>query len=322
MVENDSLDWAMGELLAYATLLSEEFGIRISGEDVERGTFSHRHAVVKTEDTEEEYVPLKSVTSKDNQFQIYNSLLSEYAVLGFDYGYAMVSPDTLTIWEAQFGDFANGAQIIIDQYLVAAEEKWKLQNGLVMLLPHGSEGQGAEHSSARLERFLTLCANQNIIVANATTPANYFHLLRRQMKADFRKPLVVMTPKSLLRHPRAVSKVEELANGTFQPVIDDATAKTDKVERLVLCSGKLYYELLAKKEELNDEKVALVRLEQLYPLQMDRLDAVFRKYSNAKEFIWAQEEPENMGAWSYILRNLRDRNPQVISPVASGAPAP
>ncbi|WP_411897382.1 2-oxoglutarate dehydrogenase E1 component [Elizabethkingia occulta] len=322
MVENDSLDWAMGELLAYATLLSEEFGIRISGEDVERGTFSHRHAVVKTEDTEEEYVPLKSVTTKDNQFQIYNSLLSEYAVLGFDYGYAMVSPDTLTIWEAQFGDFANGAQIIIDQYLVAAEEKWKLQNGLVMLLPHGSEGQGAEHSSARLERFLTLCANQNIIVTNATTPANYFHLLRRQMKADFRKPLVVMTPKSLLRHPRAVSKVEELANGAFQPIIDDATAKADKVERLVLCSGKLYYELLAKKEELNDEKVALVRLEQLYPLQMDQLDAVFEKYSNAKEFIWAQEEPENMGAWSYILRNLRDRNPQVISPVASGAPAP
>ena len=222
MVENDALDWAMAELLAYATLLAEGNNIRISGEDVERGTFSHRHAVVKTEDSEEEYVPLKQVS--DKRFDVYNSLLSEYGVLGFDYGYAMAAPNTLTIWEAQFGDFVNGAQIVIDQYLVAAEEKWKAQNGLVMLLPHGFEGQGAEHSSARLERFLELCANHNIFVANCTTPANYFHLLRRQMKFPFRKPLVVMTPKSLLRHPRVISTVEELANGSFQPVIDDATA--------------------------------------------------------------------------------------------------
>ncbi|QCX53803.1 2-oxoglutarate dehydrogenase E1 component [Elizabethkingia sp. JS20170427COW] len=321
MIETNNLDWAMGELLAYATLLAEDYKVRISGEDVERGTFSHRHAVVKTEDNEEEYIPLAQVTSGDKDFQIYNSLLSEYAVLGFDYGYAMASPETLTIWEAQFGDFANGAQIVIDQYLVAAEEKWKVQNGLVMLLPHGSEGQGAEHSSGRVERFLTLCANENIIVANATSPANYFHLLRRQMKSNFRKPLVVMTPKSLLRHPKAVSTLEELAEGSFQPVIDDVTAQAGKVERLVMCSGKLYYELLAKKEELNDEKVALVRLEQLYPLATEQINAIFDKYQ-AKEFVWAQEEPENMGAWTYILRNFRDRNPQVIAAPASGAPAP
>ncbi len=320
MVENNSLDWAMGELLAYATLLTEEYGVRISGEDVERGTFSHRHAVVKTEDTEEEYVPLKQVS--EQQFDVYNSHLSEYAVLGFDYGYAMASPKTLTIWEAQFGDFMNGAQIIIDQYLVASEEKWKIQDGLVMLLPHGSEGQGAEHSSARLERFLTLCANDNIIVADITTPANYFHLLRRQMKFGFRKPLVVMTPKSLLRHPKVISTAEELATGTFQPVLDDPTADPKKVERLVLCTGKLYYDLLAKKEETNDEKVALVRLEQLYPLNFEVIQSIFDKYSNRTDLIWAQEEPENMGAWSFILRNFRDTGIQVISPVASGTPAP
>ncbi|SEF68913.1 2-oxoglutarate dehydrogenase E1 component [Halpernia humi] len=320
-VETDTLDWAQGELLAYATLLVEGNNIRISGEDVERGTFSHRHAVVKTEDAEEEYVPLKHVTEKQ-RFDIFNSFLSEYAVLGFDYGYAMVSPKTLTIWEAQFGDFVNGAQIIIDQYLVAAEDKWKSQNGLVMLLPHGSEGQGAEHSSARLERFLTLAANENIIVANCTTPANYFHLLRRQQKFPFRKPLVVMTPKSLLRHPKVVSTFEEMANGEFQPILDDASSNVNKVEKLVFCTGKIYYDLLAKKEEINDEKVALVRIEQLYPLQMNHIEEILEKYKNRKEFIWAQEEPENMGAWSFMLRHFRDQNIQVISPIASGSPAP
>jgi len=321
MIETNSLDWAMGELLAYASLLNENYAVRISGEDVERGTFSHRHAVVKTEDTEEEHIPLAEIAG-DNKFQIYNSLLSEYAVLGFDYGYAMAAPETLTIWEAQFGDFANGAQIITDQYIVAAEEKWKLQNGIVMLLPHGSEGQGAEHSSARLERFLTLCANQNIIVANVTTPANFFHLLRRQMKARYRKPLVVMTPKSLLRNPKVVSSLEELASGSFQPIIDDLNVNAEEVERLVMCSGKLYYELLDKRDELGDKKIALVRLEQLYPLQLDRINEIFKKYNKAKEFIWTQEEPENMGAWSYILRNFRDKNPRVISPISSGVPAP
>lgn len=320
MIADNNLDWSLGEWLAYATLLTEGHPIRISGEDVERGTFSHRHAVVKTEDNEEEYVALKQVS--DTRFDVFNSHLSEYGVLGFDYGYAMATPNGLTIWEAQFGDFVNGAQIIIDQYLVAAEEKWKVQNGLVMLLPHGFEGQGAEHSSARLERFLTLCANENIIVANITTPANYFHLLRRQLKWNFRKPLVVMSPKSLLRHPKVVSPIEEMANGTFQPIIDDAAAQADKVEKLVLCSGKLYYELLAKKEELGAENIALVRLEQLYPLQQDQLEAILSKYSNRKELIWAQEEPENMGAWTYILRTLRHTGIDVIAPVPSGTPAP
>ncbi|MGA9213191.1 2-oxoglutarate dehydrogenase E1 component [Kaistella sp.] len=319
-IEGNTIDWAIGEWLAYATLLTEGNNIRISGEDVERGTFSHRHALVKTEDTEEEYIPLRHIS--ENRFDIYNSHLSEYGVLGFDYGYAMASPNTLTIWEAQFGDFVNGAQIIIDQYLVASEEKWKLQNGLVMLLPHGSEGQGAEHSSARLERFLGLCANENIVVANATTPANYFHLLRRQMKWNFRKPLVVMTPKSLLRHPKVISTIEDLANGQFQPIIDDETANAAKVEKLVLCSGKIYYELLAKKEELNCENIALVRMEQLYPIQQDKIDEVFAKYSNRKHLLWVQEEPENMGAWGYILRNFRDTGIQVIAPVPSGSPAP
>ena len=318
--ETNELDWALGELLAYASLLKEGYNVRISGEDVERGTFSHRHAVLKTEDTEEEYIYLKNVS--DSRFDIYNSHLSEYGVLGFDYGYALASPKTLTIWEAQFGDFANGAQIIIDQYLVAAEEKWKIQNGLVMLLPHGMEGQGAEHSSARLERFLTLCANENIFVANCTTPANYFHLLRRQMKQPFRKPLVVMTPKSLLRHPKVVSGIEEMANGEFQTLIDDALINAEKVERIALCSGKIYYELLAKREELNEERVALVRLEQLYPLDKETLAGIMNRYAHNKEIVWVQEEPENMGAWAYILRNLRNTDIQVIAPVASGTPAP
>ena len=319
-IEANSLDWALGEWLAYATLLTEGSNVRISGEDVERGTFSHRHAVVKTEDTEEEYIPLRHIS--DSRFDVFNSHLSEYGVLGFDYGYAMASPNTLTIWEAQFGDFVNGAQIIVDQYLVAAEEKWKIQDGLVMMLPHGFEGQGAEHSSARLERFLTLCANENIIVANATTPANYFHLLRRQMKWNFRKPLVVMTPKSLLRHPKVVSPLEEFADGQFQPIIDDATANPEKIEKLVLCSGKIYYELLAKKEELNCDTIALVRFEQLYPIQHNKIEEIFAKYSNRKSLLWVQEEPENMGAWSYILRNFRDTGIQVVSPVPSGSPAP
>ncbi len=320
MIESNSLDWALGEWLAYATLLTEGNNIRISGEDVERGTFSHRHAVVKTEDTEEEFIPLRHIS--DSRFDVYNSHLSEYAVLGYDYGYAMASPNTLTIWEAQFGDFVNGAQIIVDQYLAAAEEKWKIQNGLVMLLPHGSEGQGAEHSSARLERFLTLCANENMIVANCTTPANFFHLLRRQLKFRFRKPLIVMSPKSLLRHPKVVSPLEDFAEGTFQPIVDDKMADAAKIEKLVLCSGKIYYELLAKKEELNCENIALVRLEQLYPIQQNKIEEIFAKYSSRKQLIWVQEEPENMGAWTYMLRNFREMGIELIAPVPSGSPAP
>jgi len=306
--ENDSLDWAMGELLAYGSLLQEGFGVRMSGQDVERGTFSHRHAVVKVEDSEEEVVPLNLVEGKKGDFHIFNSHLSEYGVVGFDYGYAMASPNTLTIWEAQFGDFSNGAQIMIDQYISAAEDKWKLQNGLVMLLPHGYEGQGAEHSSARMERFLQLCASDNMFIADVTTPANMFHLLRRQMKANFRKPLVVFTPKSLLRHPKAVSTKEEFATGGFQEVIDDTAADAKKVKTLVFCTGKFYYDLLAAREENTREDVALVRVEQLFPLPAQKMKAIMKKYDKADDVVWAQEEPRNMGAWSHIMMHFSEAN--------------
>ena len=304
--ENDTLDWAMGELLAYGTLLEEGYGVRMSGQDVERGTFSHRHAVMKVEESEEEVMLLNHISDKQGTFQIYNSLLSEYGVVGFDYGYAMASPNTLTIWEAQFGDFSNGAQIMIDQYISAAEDKWKLQNGLVMLLPHGYEGQGAEHSSARMERYLQLCARDNMYIADVTTPANMFHLLRRQMKVNFRKPLIVFTPKSLLRHPRAVSTGEEFANGEFQTVIDDATAEVSKIKSMVFCTGKFYYDLLAYKEENNREDVALVRVEQLFPVPTKQMKAIMDKYKNAEDKVWAQEEPRNMGAWGHLTMHFSE----------------
>ncbi len=304
--ETDKLDWAMGELLAYGTLLEEGFGVRFSGQDVERGTFSHRHAVMKVEESEEEVLLLNHVAEKQGTFQIYNSLLSEYGVVGFDYGYAMASPNTLTIWEAQFGDFSNGAQIMIDQYISAAEDKWKLQNGLVMLLPHGYEGQGAEHSSARMERYLQLCARDNMYVADVSTPAQVFHIFRRQMRVNFRKPLIVFTPKSLLRHPRAVSTVDELASGSFQEVIDDASADVKKVKSLVFCTGKFYYDLLARKEESKRDDVALVRLEQLFPIPTEKINAIIEKYKSADDLVWAQEEPRNMGAWSHLMMHYKD----------------
>ena len=300
MVESDRLDWAMGELLAYASLLIEGFPIRISGQDVERGTFSHRHAVVKTEDDEERIVPLNEMQENQAKLSIYNSLLSEYAVLGFDYGYAFNTPNGLTIWEAQFGDFNNGAQIIIDQFISSAEDKWGTQNGLVMLLPHGYEGMGSEHSSGRLERFLQLCAEENLQIANCTVPGNYFHLLRRQIKREFRKPLVVFTPKKLLRYPRASSSISEFTSGGFREVIDDSnTIDTDVV---VFCSGKFYYDLLESKEELSLMNMAIVRLEQLYPFPTNQVEELILKYGKDTTYIWAQEEPENMGAWSFILR--------------------
>jgi 2-oxoglutarate dehydrogenase E1 component len=274
MIEADRVDWAMGELLAYGTLVNEKFPVRFSGQDVQRGTFSHRHAVVNLEDSEEQYVPLCHISEDQASFQIFNSLLSEYAVLGFEYGYSLSSPNALVIWEAQFGDFMNGAQIIIDQYLTSAEDKWNRMNGLVLLLPHGFEGQGAEHSSGRLERFLTACAELNIQVANCTTPANFFHLLRRQLKRDFRKPLVVFTPKSLLRHPRCVSRVDDLANGRFAEIIDDATADPDRVSRLVFCSGKIFYELIEKKEKDQANHIAIIRFEQLYPFPQKQFEAL------------------------------------------------
>jgi len=299
--EKNALDWAMAELLAYGSLLKEGYDVRMSGQDVERGTFSHRHAVIKVEDSEEEIVLLNNLKGDQGNFYIYNSLLSEYGVVGFDYGYAMASPNTLMIWEAQFGDFSNGAQIMIDQYLSAAEDKWELQNGLVMLLPHGYEGQGAEHSSARMERYLQLCARDNMFVADCTTPANLFHLLRRQMKVDYRKPLIIFTPKSLLRHPKVVSTKEEFANGSFQMLIDDAEAISENIKTLVFVTGKFYYDLLEKKEELNRSDVALVRLEQLFPLPIEQIQNIIKKYKNANDIVWAQEEPKNMGAYSHMI---------------------
>ncbi|RZN82069.1 MAG: 2-oxoglutarate dehydrogenase E1 component [Winogradskyella sp.] len=306
MFDEDRLDWAMAEHLAYGSLLSEGFNVRISGQDVERGTFSHRHAVVKVEDSEEEIILLKNVSKDQGQFNIYNSLLSEYGVVGFDYGYAMASPNTLTIWEAQFGDFSNGAQIMIDQYISSGEDKWKTQNGLVMLLPHGYEGQGAEHSSGRMERYLQVCAKDNMFVADCTTPANMFHLLRRQMKANYRKPLVVFTPKSLLRHPKVVSTVEEFAKGSFQMLIDDETAKASNVKTLVFVTGKFYYDLLEEQEKLGRDDVALVRIEQLFPLPTEEINKVLKKYKNADDIVWAQEEPRNMGAYGHMLMHLEE----------------
>ena len=321
MIESDKLDWAMGELLAYATLLNEGYSVRISGQDVERGTFSHRHAVVKTEDDEEEVIPLNLLNENQAKFQIYNSLLSEYAVLGFDYGYAFNTPKGLTIWEAQFGDFFNGAQIIIDQFLSAAEDKWGTPNGLVILLPHGYEGMGSEHSSARIERFLQLCAEDNFQVANCTNPANYFHLLRRQMVRSFRKPLVVFTPKKLLRYPKAVSSISEMSNGNFQEVIDDSNAIASKTNKVVLCSGKFYYDLTEEYEKNSIDDIAFVRLEQLYPFPENQLKSIVNKYGKNTQYIWAQEEPENMGPWSYILRKWKLSNIICFSRNESGSPA-
>lgn len=320
--ETNNLDWGMAELLAYSTLLTEGHNVRISGQDVERGTFSHRHAIMKVEESEEEVCLLNELGVDQGRFAIYNSLLSEYAVMGFDYGYSLAAPETLVIWEAQFGDFSNGAQIMIDQFISAAEDKWKNRSGMVLFLPHGYEGQGAEHSSARLERYLQLCADLNMIVAYPTTPANHFHLLRRQMRRNFRKPLVVMTPKSLLRHPRATSHLEELSEGHFRSVIDDATADPSKVRKVVFCTGKVYYEILAEKEERKADDVALVRIEQLYPLPKDEIKALLIKYQKADKHIWTQEEPANMGAWGFLLQHFPEEvRLQRVSLKASAAPA-
>lgn len=321
--ETNKLDWGMGELLAYASLMEEGFNVRISGQDVERGTFSHRHAIIKTEDDVEE-VNLHNRLGVKGRMDIYNSLLSEYGVVGFDYGYAMAAPKTLTIWEAQFGDFSNGAQIMLDQYISAAESKWKTQNGLVMLLPHGYEGQGSEHSSARMERYLQLCATDNLIMADVTTPANFFHLLRRQMKWNFRKPLVVFTPKSLLRHPLVVSSKEELATGSFQEVFDDTEVDKKQVTSLVFCTGKFYYDLLERRTENGRKDVALVRIEQLFPLPQKQLEDIIASYPKVTDYVWAQEEPKNMGAWGYMLMNfeqvkLRPASRRVYASPAAGS---
>ena len=301
--ETNTLDWGMAENLAYGSLMEEGFDVRISGQDVERGTFSHRHAILRDEVTEERINLLNTNPNSKGQMYIYNSLLSEYGVLGFDYGYAMANPNTLTIWEAQFGDFSNGAQIIFDQYISAAEDKWKIQNGIVVLLPHGYEGQGSEHSSARIERYLQLCAIDNMTVANCTTPANFYHLLRRHMKRKHRKPLVVFTPKSLLRHPKVINSIEDLADGEFQEVIDDVVDPKN-VKKMVFCMGKFYYDLLAEREQNGREDVALIRIEQLFPLHKEKIQNIIDRYPNVEEYIWAQEEPRNMGAWSYMLQRF------------------
>ena len=320
--ETNKLDWGMAELLAYGTLLKEGHNVRMTGQDVERGTFSHRHAVLKVEESEEEVVLHNQIADEQGHFYIYNSLLSEYGVVGFDYGYAMANPKTLTIWEAQFGDFSNGAQIMLDQYISAAEDKWKLQNGLVMFLPHGYEGQGAEHSSARMERYLQLCAKDNMYVVDVTTPANLFHLLRRQVKVGFRKPLIVFTPKSLLRHSKVISTKEELAEGSFQTVLDDPNADTKKIKTLVFCTGKFYYDLLDRKEKDERDDVALVRLEQLFPIPTSRIKEIINKYENVDDLVWAQEEPRNMGAYSHLLLHLNEmRDFRVCSRKFYGAPA-
>ncbi len=306
----ENIDWATGEALAFGTLLLDQHRVRLSGEDCQRGTFSQRHAVLIDQNNQNEYVPLNNIRGRDQGGQagieIYNSLLSEFGVLGFEYGYSLADPKTLVLWEAQFGDFANGAQVIIDQFIASGETKWLRMSGLVMLLPHGYEGQGPEHSSARLERYLQLCAENNMAVCNITTPANYFHALRRQIYRSYRKPLVIMTPKSLLRHKLAVSALSDMADGTrFLPVIGevDAIAAPAKVRRVVICSGKVYYDLLAERRERDLQDVAIVRMEQIYPFPAEELAAVLAPYKNA-EIVWCQEEPENAGGWFFVDRRI------------------
>jgi len=302
----EGIDWATGEALAFGSLLLEGHRVRLSGEDVQRGTFSHRHAVLIDQATQAEYTPLNNIRAGQAKFEAFNSLLAEFGVLGFDYGYSLADPKTLVLWEGQFGDFANGAQVIIDQFIASGETKWLRMSGLVMLLPHGYEGQGPEHSSARLERYLQLCAERNMRVCNFTTPANYFHALRRQMKANYRKPLVVMTPKSLLRHKLAISNLSEFGPGSgFRHVIDevDKIAPARKIRRVVLCTGKVYYDLLQERRDKGIKDVAIVRLEQLYPFPRISLPRVLAQYGNA-EVVWCQEEPENMGAWNFVDRRI------------------
>lgn len=283
----------------------------MTGQDVQRGTFSHRHAVLHDANTNKAYNSLKEMKDRKGEFYIYNSLLSEYAVLGFEYGYAMANPNSLTIWEAQFGDFANGAQTMIDQFITSGESKWQKMNGLVMLLPHGYEGQGPEHSNARPERFLQLAAEYNTVVANVTEPSNFFHLLRRQLAWEFRKPCIVMSPKSLLRHPKVVSPLSEFTEGTFREVLPDTTVNAKDVKRVVLCSGKIYYDLEEAREKEKVKDVAIVRIEQLHPLPKKQMLDVLAGYPKA-EVVWVQEEPSNMGYWNYILRLLYKEIPMEI----------
>ncbi len=332
-IDRGLTDWAMGEHLAYGTLLMEGRDIRMSGQDVKRGTFSHRNAVLYDVDTNKQYNRLNNLTEEQGNFRIYNSLLSEFAVLGFEFGYSTATPDSLVLWEAQFGDFANGAQTIFDQFISSSESKWQRNSGLVMLLPHGYEGQGPEHSSAKLERYLQACAEYNLTVANVTTPANFFHLMRRQLARPFRKPLIVMSPKKLLRpkdisrpddevlYRECVSSFDEYTTGGFKEVFDDPKVKSGEgIKRVLCCSGKIYYELLDKKVEDNRDDVAIVRLEQLYPFPKDQVKELIKKYNNA-EWFWVQEEPSNMGAWQYILAFYRKFDLELVARKSSASPA-
>jgi 2-oxoglutarate dehydrogenase E1 component len=318
-----SIDWTTAESLAFGTLLTEGFSVRLSGQDSGRGTFSQRHAVLRNQENHERFIPLNNISKGQKSFEIIDSLLSEFAVLGFEFGYSISEPETLVLWEAQFGDFANGAQIVIDQFISSGESKWGRASGLVMLLPHGYEGQGPEHSSARLERFLQLCAGENIQVVNCTTPSNYFHVLRRQMHREFRKPLIIMTPKSLLRHKKCLSNISEFSKkSTFHRVLeDDAYLKInnllelkkrdDQIKKVVMCSGKIYYDLIEAREKYKNNKVTFIRIEQLYPFPAKTLANILKRYSKAK-FFWCQEEPMNMGAWNTV-RNYIDRTLEMVN---------
>lgn len=319
----DGIDWGNAEALAFASLLAENIPVRLSGQDTGRGTFSQRHSVLTDTENEEKYVPLNNLGIKQSPYLVYDSMLSETGILGFEYGYSMAQPEGLTIWEAQFGDFVNNAQSVIDLYIISGEAKWQRLSGLVMFLPHGMEGLGPEHSSARPERFLQLCAHDNIQVCNPTLPSQYFHLLRRQVKVKYRKPLVILTPKSLLRHPLAVSSIKDLEKGSFQQVIDDPDPPI-KVGRVILCSGKIYYELLNRRQERDDDDIAIVRLEQYYPFPEKSLKSVLSKYKKTKEWFWVQEEPSNMGAWNFVrhrLNKLTKKNFSYIGRDASASPA-
>lgn len=321
--KGEGIDWATGEMLAFATILEDGAPIRLSGQDSRRGTFSQRHSVLVDIHTGEHYTPLANLGDGQAPFHVFDSMLSEYAVLGFEYGYAMVQPLGLNIWEAQFGDFVNNAQTIVDEYIAGAETKWLRKNGLTLLLPHGYEGQGADHSSARIERFLSLCAEENLIVCYPTTPAQFFHLLRRQVKAPYRKPLVVFSPKSLLRNPLAASKLSDFASGGFQTVLPDETDGRDP-KRAVFCSGKVYYELMEKRAALGAEDVAIARVEQFHPFPEERLREVASGWKNVSSWIWAQEEPENMGGWTFMrprLEALLGVQVQYVGRPAAASPA-
>ena len=319
--ETRQLNWATAELMAYGSLLIEDKIVRLSGQDVQRGTFSHRHAVLHDVETNATHNSLNFIEDGQEAFQVYNSLLSEYGVLGFEFGYTMAMPNALVVWEAQFGDFGNGAQIIIDQFISSAESKWGIQNGLVLLLPHGYEGQGPEHSNARPERYLQLSAEYNMIVANVTTPANFFHLIRRQLAWPFRKPLVVMSPKSMLRHPLCVSPFDELTKGSFREVINDPFANSKKVKKVLLCTGKVYYDLFEEQQKNSRDDVALIRVEQLHPFPARQVTELLSGYNKTAKLYWVQEEPENMGCWTYILRAVGQGKMEVISRKLSASPA-